>query len=144
MNQLTQRDLELHVPLIGWLFVIGHALFLLIGVFIFVLLASIGAVTHDPQAMTILSVVGTAVGLLLALLALPGMLAGYGLITHRAWARVLGLVVAILSLLNIPVGTLIGAYAIWVLMQDAANDYFALLPPVQRGEPGSPVQPVGA
>ena len=46
----------------------------------------------------------------MALLGLPGLLAGYGLLTRKPWARILAIVVGILSLLNFPVGTAIGLY----------------------------------
>ena len=67
----------------------------------------------------------TAVGLLLATLSLPGLAAGYGLLKHQPWARILAIVVGILSLLNFPLGTAIGIYTLWVLMQPTAADYFA-------------------
>jgi hypothetical protein len=36
--------------------------------------------------------------------------------------------VTALGLLNFPVGTIIGIYALWVLSQQAANEYFAVPP----------------
>jgi len=65
------------------------------------------------------------VGLLLSALALPGLVAGYGLLTHKPWARVLAIVIGILSLLNFPIGTAIGLYALWVLFPGQARTYFA-------------------
>jgi hypothetical protein len=79
----------------------------------------------------VLPVVGTAVGTLLILLGLPGLIAGYGLLTTRPWARMLALVVAILNLVNMPVGTIIGAYAIWVLLQAPTRAYFEQPPAPQ-------------
>src|SRR5689334_22149460 len=128
MNPMSERDVQQHIQILGWLLVVGHALFLAIGVFVFVLLTSIGAVSGDPTAWAVLSVVGTSVGLLLAILALPGMLAGYGLLKGRPWGRVLAIVVAILGLINFPVGTAIGIYALWVLLQPAATSYFLVAP----------------
>jgi hypothetical protein len=125
MNQLDERALQLHVPILGWLYILGNALLLVIGAFVFILLAGIGAASGDTQALGILGMTGTAVGLLLAALALPGLIAGYGLLRRRAWARVLALVLSILALAAFPLGTLIGAYAIWVLLQNAASAYFA-------------------
>ena len=142
MNQLSAHDLELHVPVVGWVLMIGHALFLLIGVFVFVLLTGIGTVSRDPEAMFVLGIVGTSVALLLCGLALPGLVAGYGLLRRRSWARVLALVVAVLGLFNVPVGTLIGAYAIWVLLQQAADDYFTSRPPVHPAVTGGQPAPV--
>lgn len=42
MNQLNQRDLQLHVTILGWLHIAGGILFLLGGLFLFTFLAGIG------------------------------------------------------------------------------------------------------
>ena len=125
MNQINQGDLQQHVTILGWLYVISHAAFLAIGAFVFVLLVGIAPVTGEPEPMWILSLVGTSVGLLMAALGLPGLLAGYGLLKRKPWARVLAIVVGILGLLNFPIGTAIGIYTLWVLTQPAATEYFA-------------------
>ena len=125
MNTLNQRQLQLHVPVVGWLLILGHAIFLLVGVFVFVLLTGIGVASGEREAMTILGTVGTAFGLLLIVLGIPGLVAGAGLLAHKSWARILAIVVGILGLVNIPIGTAIGVYTLFVLMQDAASEYFA-------------------
>lgn len=125
MKQLTLQELQLHVTVLGWLHVIGYAIFLLLGIFLFTLLSSIGALTGDEQATLVLGLVGTTVGGLLVVLALPGIVAGYGLLTHRSWGRYLAIVVAILGLVNLPLGTIVGVYALWVLLQESADAYFA-------------------
>ena len=125
MNQMNQRDVQQHVPILGWLYVVGHAIFLAIGAFVFLLLIGLAPVTGEPEAAWVLGLVGTTVGLLMAALGVPGLLAGYGLLTRKPWARVLAIVVGILSLINFPVGTAIGLYTLWVLTQPAATEYFA-------------------
>ena len=57
-------------------------------------------------------------------LGLPGLLAGYGLLKGKKWGQILGIVVGLLSLLNFPVGTAIGAYTLFVLFQNSAHAYF--------------------
>jgi hypothetical protein len=116
--------MQQHVTILGWLYVIGHAIFLVIGAFLFILLTGIGLAVDDAEARLVLPVVGTALGLLLVLLGLPGLIAGYGLLTARPWARILALVIGILNLVNVPIGTIIGAYACWVLLQQRTQDYF--------------------
>ncbi len=125
MNDMNQRDLQQHITILGWLYIVGHAVFLAIGAFVFLLLVGLAPVTGEPEPMWILGVVGTAIGLLFAALGVPGLLAGYGLLTKKPWARVLAIVVGILSLVNFPVGSAIGLYTLWVLTQAAATDYFA-------------------
>ena|ERR1051326_1019849 len=126
MNTPNDTDVEQHVTILGWLFIVGHALFLVIGVFIFLLLTSVGLATRDMEARSVLLIVGPAVGLLLMVLAMPGLAAGYGLITRKPWARVLAIVVAILGIPNFPVGTAIGVYALWVLFAARAREYFTV------------------
>jgi hypothetical protein len=125
MKRLSQQELPQHVTILGWLYLVGYAFFLLIGAFVFTLLTSIGAVSGDEQAMMVLSLVGTSVGGLLVALAVPGMAAGFGLLARKVWGRYLAIVVAILGLINFPIGTLIGVYTLWVLMQEDATASFA-------------------
>lgn len=127
MNQLTEQQLDQHVTVLGWLHIIGNLFFLVIGGFIFMLLGGIGAVSGDAQAVAVLSIVGLSVAGLLAILGLPGIVAGFGLLAHKSWARYLAIVLGILNLLNFPIGTVIGAYTVWVLMQEKAAEYFAQL-----------------
>lgn len=83
MNHLDERELRLHVSILGWLYIAANTLFLVIAVFAFGLLPFIGAVSGDPDATAFLSLFGTAFGLLMVLLALPGLLAGYGLLKRQ-------------------------------------------------------------
>ena len=121
---MNARDMQQHVTILGWLYIIGHGMFVAIGAFLYILLTGVGMAVADPDARLILPLVGMAVGALLILLGLPGLIAGYGLLTVKPWARILALVIAILNLVNVPVGTIIGAYAIWVLLQEPTRDYF--------------------
>jgi hypothetical protein len=52
-----------------------------------------------------------------ALLELPGLAVGWGLLTYRRWARPLNIAFSILDLFSIPIGTAIGAYSLWVMFQ---------------------------
>jgi hypothetical protein len=123
---MTYRQIEQHVPILGWLYVISSVFFLLLGLLLFILLGGIGffAVSSDPQAPAILLLVGLFVGGLMAALALPGLVAGWGLLKRKNWGRVLALIVGILNLFNFPLGTALGAYTLFVLLQSEATDYF--------------------
>lgn len=124
MNQLTKQDVELHTRIVAWLFIVGSALMMVLGLIAFFFLTSLGVVSGDAQAALILGIVGTWGGLLLVILSLPGLLAGYGLLQRREWGRILAIVVAFLNLLNFPLGTLFSVYTLWVLLQTNANELF--------------------
>jgi hypothetical protein len=128
MNQLSEKELHMHVQIVGWLNIVANSIFLLLGICGFVFLAGIGVLaaadSGDAVALPILSLVGIVGLVFFAVLALPGMLAGYGLLKREKWGQILGIVVGILSLFNIPVGTALGAYTLFILFQNSANDYF--------------------
>lgn len=124
MSTFPARNMQHHVPILGWLYLVSHALFLAIGLLVFVLLTGMGVATDEPEARSILTIVGVAVGLLLAVLSIPGLVAGYGLLSRKGWGPSAALVVAILNLVNIPVGTALGVYTLWVLTQPDIHAYF--------------------
>ena len=55
---------------------------------------------------------------MIAIGSVPALVAGYGLLRNRSWARVWSLVAGVLSLPNLPFGTGVGVYAIWFFVQD--------------------------
>jgi hypothetical protein len=128
MNQISEQDLHQHVTIVAWLNIGVNALLLLLGLCGGVFLVGIGlipAAEGDPTAFGVLSIIALVAVLFFGVLALPGILAGYGLLRGERWGQILALVVAILSVFNFPVGTLIGAYTLFVLLQDSATAYFA-------------------
>src|SRR5690242_419650 len=106
MNDMMQRDMQQHITVLGWLYIGCHTLFLIVGGFVFVLLTGIGLGSRGAETVQVVSIVEISIGLLLVALPLPGLAAGYGLLTHKPWARILALVEGVLSLLNFPLGTI--------------------------------------
>lgn len=78
----------------------------------------------DVEPLTILSIIGCSVGAFLVLLSLPGIIGGIGLLKLKQWARYLVLILGVLNLFNVPIGTMIGVYTLWVLMQDETEQLF--------------------
>jgi hypothetical protein len=53
-----------------------------------------------------------------------GFLAGWGLLQRKSWARILALVLGTLSLLDVPLGTALGIYTLWVLLPARSEEEF--------------------
>lgn len=117
-----------HITLLGVLHIARGAFVLLVGVLLFAVLTGIGAISEDSTALGVLGFIGTGLMLLLTALAIPSVLAGIGVLLRREWGRILALVVGILSLLDIPIGTAIGVYSIWLLMNDETRTLFQETP----------------
>ncbi len=124
---MNSREYATHIQILGWLFVLGNAILFALGLLALFFFPAIGFAINEPIVVRILGAIGLSGAALFTALALPGLIAGYGLLTRRPWARVLGLVWGFLGLANFPVGTAIGAYAFWVLMQPDMEEYFTPL-----------------
>jgi len=48
--------------------------------------------------------------------AAAGFVVGWGLLQREPWARILTIILAFLALFNIPFGTALGIYTLWVLL----------------------------
>lgn len=118
------RNMETHVNLVGWLHIALGVLGLLIATFVFVLIAGSGFISKDPDAFLITSTIATLIALFITVLSVPGIIAGIGVLKRYAWARYLAIVLGFLNLLNFPIGTAIGGYTIWVLLQEETTPLF--------------------
>lgn len=96
----------------------------LLGIFIFVLLTGIGVIAQEKEAFFILSIIGTGVGVFFLFLSVPGIIGGIGLFKRKEWARILVLILSAIELLNIPFGTALGIYSIWVLVHEDTIQLF--------------------
>jgi hypothetical protein len=93
----------------------------LLGLILWIGLVGAGILSTDPDAMRIFSFMGTLAGLFLLLVSVPEIVGGIGLLKRRSWARILLLILAVLELMRIPLGTALGVYTIWVLVQDESK-----------------------
>ena len=74
-----------------------------------------------PFSFFLLAIGGSL--LVALLLFIPALVAGYGLLKRKGWARTAGIVAAILMALNIPFGTALAVYSFWFLSGRGAQLY---------------------
>jgi hypothetical protein len=129
-----------HVKVLAGLYLALSAFGLFIALF---MTLAVGAATgivgaaaepHDAAiAIPIIGLAGTALVVFLLVTALPGLIAGVGLLRFRPWARILGIVVAVLNLIHFPFGTVVGIYGLWVLFNKETEALFSGAPPTTTG-----------
>ena len=113
-----------HLDILGYLYLALGALGVLGALFVFLVLTGSGLLADDPDAAAVTSGVGVIVGIVILVLSLPNLLAGYGLLKRHSWARGLALVLGFLNLFQVPIGTALGIYTFWVLLKDEAASHF--------------------
>ena len=75
----------------------------------------------------------SAIAVVLLCKAAVGIAAGLGLLQRQDWGRILVIVLGVISLINIPFGTALGIYTLWVLLSPGADKEYEAL---ARGSAG--------
>jgi hypothetical protein len=122
-----------HVHLLGILWLAVSAMNTIGGVVLYIVANTLLAHLHElgapPEAPTgFLRPLLSVVAIFILAKAACGFIAGWGLLQREPWARVIALVLGFLSLFNIPFGTALGVYTLWVLLPvQSQEEYEALV-----------------
>lgn len=109
--------MEKHINIVAAIQIGFSILGALIGIAAFTVLKLVGNFTDDAEANFILSIIANAIATLFIILSIPGIIGGIGLLKRKEWARILVLILSVLDLFRFPVGTAVGIYSIWALVQ---------------------------
>jgi hypothetical protein len=77
-----------------------------------------GMVGDDDVPTVVLSFLSISLPILIGFMATLSLVGGIALLSYKSWARILVMIVSVIGCLFIPIGTLVGVYSIWTLMQD--------------------------
>lgn len=120
-----------HIRLVGilWLAVsafnaIGGAVMLILANTIFRSGSGWGGPPPGPRDF--MHFLMTFLAVLVFVKAAAGFAAGWGLLQRESWARILALIVAFISLFNVPIGTALGIYTLWVLLPTQSDQEYQL------------------
>jgi hypothetical protein len=123
--------MQTHVKVLGVVYLAVGGLMLVLALFLVLTMGGVAGIvgaSADPEdaaiAIPVLGFAGMALAAFLGIFALPSLITGYGLINYRSWARVVGIVLSAISLINIPIGTVVGAYGLWVLLNSETERLF--------------------
>ncbi|GBD88431.1 hypothetical protein BMS3Abin03_02367 [bacterium BMS3Abin03] len=130
-NQIpVENKMEKHLTVVAALQVGFSLLGILAAIIVYTVLRSVVGFVEEPEGEKVLMLVATWVPLFLIIVSIPGLIGGIGLFMKQRWARILVLVISVLDLLNIPVGTAVAVYSIWVLVQEDTVKLFTEQPTV--------------
>ena len=110
-----------HIDVLGYLFIAMGALGVLVAVFVFAVVGGTGLLTGDAKSAALLTGIGFFVAVFVAIMSVPNIIAGWGLLKRKSWSRILAIILGALGLLSFPFGTALGIYAIWALTQSESQ-----------------------
>jgi hypothetical protein len=130
MRMTGPTSMRAHLHFTAFLFVLIGAVFALAAV----LAPSLFSATAQAMAESgeegadvgaaLIAWTGRTVAVGGAVLSLPSLVCGWGLLRRRAWSRWLGIFLAALAVVQIPVGTIMGGYILWVLLSARFEAWF--------------------
>jgi len=123
--------MEKHIQVVGILNITYRGMLLLVSFVLFAIAACFGRFMSmlmrmgqldgrdvPYEILDMIPVILVIVAVLMFVVSVAGIVAGIGVLKRKSWGRVLMLVISFINLLRIPFGTALGAYSIWVLLND--------------------------
>jgi hypothetical protein len=131
--ELRRSRVREHIRLLGILWLAYSAVHLVIGAVLVIVAETIfGRTIHiangpGPEITVWLRPLLCFIGCLILIKAAGGFIAGWGLLQREEWARIFALVMGFIALINVPVGTGLGIYTLWVLLPSQSDDEYKAL-----------------
>jgi len=116
--------MEKHIQIVAALRIGFSILGLIIGLLLYSLFFLLGDFIDDADVQVVFTIIAKVVLVVIIVLGIPGIIAGVGLLKRKEWARILTLILSVIDLINFPVGTAVGAYSIWALVQPEVVGHF--------------------
>jgi hypothetical protein len=124
--------MDKHIKLVGILNIVYRSLTLLGALFLFALAICfrhliwfISQFDHHgeiqeipPIVFTLVPIILVCIGIIATVVSIIGIIAASGVLKKKEWARITLLVVSFFTLLRFPLGTALGIYSIWTLLND--------------------------
>lgn len=117
-------DKEKHIRIIAWIHLVLGGLVLLAALLAFVAVLLGGLFSGEILAFLASPIAATVIAIVIGVFAVPGLLAGKGLLEGKSWARVLAMILAVFHFTHFPLGTLFCIYSFWVLWGKEADPHF--------------------
>ncbi|MDZ7292710.1 MAG: hypothetical protein ONB44_06690 [candidate division KSB1 bacterium] len=109
-----------HVKILGGLYLVFGILGLIVAI---VFLNALTGQVAFPRRLLIFSTsgFGAVLAFFFAIVSVPAIIGGTALLLRQPWARILVLILGFVNIFNIPLGTILGIYTIWVLTREQAT-----------------------
>ncbi len=133
--------MEKHIKLVAVLNIVFRC-FMLLGAIALFVIASLfgyimdflerrGELSADEVPREILDLIPgllIVIGILMAIVSIAAIVGSLGLMKKKEWGRITVIAVSFLNLIHVPLGTALGVYSLWVLLNDEIVRLYNPLP----------------
>jgi len=123
--------MDTNVKILGWLWIIIGGLGILGSLCMGAAIAGGGLISEDETAILVTLIVAGVCGSVFFLENVLNIIAGFGLLKYKSWARILAIILGIINLFGFPIGTALGIYTLWAMFNQETKQLF------ERGYVGS-------
>jgi hypothetical protein len=116
--------MDSHVRALGWAYILYGALSAVVSLVVLVSFGNVRDAWAWAQASGGLGPVFVGFLLVHAIMGIPMVVGGVFLLRLEEWARLMMVVVSALNVLNLPLGSVLGAYGLWVLLTPETEPLF--------------------
>ncbi|MBI4810355.1 MAG: hypothetical protein HY800_02720 [Ignavibacteriales bacterium] len=130
--------MEKHITLVGILNIVYRSL-AIIGALVLIVIAACfryfinvlvcwDSITPPQVPIEILDIVPlilVPIAIIILVVSIVGIIGAIGILKRKSWARIVLLIISFFNLMRIPLGTALGVYTIWVLMNDETIRLFS-------------------
>ncbi|MBD3317282.1 MAG: hypothetical protein GF344_15960 [Chitinivibrionales bacterium] len=108
--------MQRHINIVAGLYIALSILLLLITAFLVAVVTGAAPLIDVDAVEGIVIVIAWIIAVFWVAVAAAGIAIGAALKQRHSWARIATIVVSIVNLLNFPIGTAVGLYALWVML----------------------------
>ncbi len=136
--------MEKHITLVGVLNIVYRGLAIIVALILIVLALGFGSFfefliqsgsikPHEIplEVLNIVPLILVIVSVVIITISTIGIIGAVGVLKRKEWARILLLVISFFNLVRVPLGTILGVYSIWVLLN---NETIKLFNPVSENQ----------
>jgi hypothetical protein len=131
--------MDTHVKALGMANLIFGVCSIVLGLLVLIVYGGPFGLYNSSMDYMVLLMVGSV--LFHFLIGIPCIIGGFYLRSFTEWSRSLVIVTSALNILNLPVGSILGCYGLWVLLTPETDPLFSAPPPDYRPKKADPPVP---
>lgn len=134
--------MEKHIKLVAVLNIVYRSILIVGSIVLFILAAVFGRIMDFVQRsgdlradeipreiLDIVPVILVVIAAIIIVISIIAIIGSIGLMRKQEWGRITLLVVSVFNLMHVPLGTALGIYTLWVILNDEIVRIYNPLPP---------------